>query len=100
MGIVPLALTARYPVAATLIVPSTLAWDSDPDLVGQGHGKTYAEAVATFGAHCYQTSQLQVTIAAFNRRAQRVWQQLGFETVETFQKINSHQTFIVMIATV
>ena len=67
-----------------------------PDLVGQGHGKQYAEAVADYGATRYNTQRLRVTIAAFNHRAQRVWQGLGFLPVERFVKANSEETFVVM----
>ncbi|MEM8809231.1 MAG: GNAT family N-acetyltransferase [Cyanobacteria bacterium P01_G01_bin.38] len=75
-----------------------------PDLVGQGRGKAYVLAVARYGTQRYQTRQLRVTIAAFNQRAQRVWQKLGFEPVETFEKIedgeSSGKKFIVMIGRV
>ncbi|MEM6254564.1 MAG: GNAT family protein [Cyanobacteria bacterium P01_D01_bin.156] len=68
-----------------------------PDLVGQGNGKQYVMAVAHYGVQRYQTSQLRVTIAAFNQRAQRVWHSLGFEPVETFYKTNSREQFVVMV---
>lgn len=71
-----------------------------PDLVGQGQGKRYALAVVRHGAQRYQTNQFRVTIAAFNQRAQRVWQSLGFEPVEVFYKTNSREKFIVMRGTV
>jgi [ribosomal protein S18]-alanine N-acetyltransferase len=71
-----------------------------PDLVGQGRGKYYAQAVAEYGAHQYGIQQLRVTIAGFNKRAQRVWEQLGFEQVEKFVKINSGDEFVVMACSV
>jgi ribosomal-protein-alanine N-acetyltransferase len=71
-----------------------------PDLVGQGRGKQYAQAVIEHGAHQYRTQQLlRVTIAEFNKRAQRVWAQLGFEQVEKFIKIDSGEEFVVMTRT-
>ncbi len=39
-----------------------------PDLVGQGRGKQYAQAVARYGTNLYQAKQLRVTIAKFNKR--------------------------------
>ncbi|MDY7013164.1 MAG: GNAT family N-acetyltransferase [Cyanobacteriota bacterium] len=60
-----------------------------PDLVGRKLGKQYARAVAKYGANQYTTKHLRVTIADFNKRAQRVWQQLGFEQVEKFIKIGT-----------
>ncbi|MEG4533661.1 GNAT family N-acetyltransferase [Microcoleus sp. D2_18a_D3] len=67
-----------------------------PDLVGQGRGKYYAQAVAEYGAQHYGMQQLRVTIAGFNKRAQRVWEQLGFEQVEKFVKIGSDTIFLKM----
>ena len=70
-----------------------------PDLVGQGQGKRYALAVVRHGVQHYQTNWLRVTIAAFNLRAQRLWQSLGFEPVERFYKTNSREKFIVLSGT-
>ncbi len=67
-----------------------------PDLVGQGHGKQYAAAVANYGATQYKAQRLRVTIAAFNQRAQRVWLGLGFQPVERFIKVDSEDAFVVM----
>lgn len=67
-----------------------------PDLVGRGHGKQYAQAVVSYGANQYKAQQLRVTIAEFNKRAQRVWEQLGFEQVEKFIKIGSEEEFVIM----
>jgi [ribosomal protein S18]-alanine N-acetyltransferase len=67
-----------------------------PDLVGQGRGRQYAQAVVRYGANQYGAQQLRVTIAEFNKRAQRVWEQLGFEQVEKFVKIGSEEEFVIM----
>ncbi len=71
-----------------------------PDLVGQGRGKQYAQAVIEHGATQYKVQQLRVTIAEFNKRAQQVWSQLGFEQVEKFIKISSEEEFVVMTRSV
>ena len=71
-----------------------------PDLVGQGHGKQYAQAVARYGANKLRYKQLRVTIAQFNKRAQRVWEQLGFKQVEKFIKTGSEEEFVVMTCAV
>lgn len=71
-----------------------------PDLVGQGRGKQYAQAVIEQGMSQYRVQQLRVTIAEFNKRAQRVWGQLGFKRVEKFIKIGSGEEFVVMTCTV
>jgi RimJ/RimL family protein N-acetyltransferase len=70
-----------------------------PDLVGQGRGKHYAQAVIGHGTSQYRPQQLRVTIAEFNKRAQRVWAQLGFEQVEKFIKIDNGEEFVVMTRT-
>lgn len=67
-----------------------------PDLVGQGRGKYYAQAIVEYGLQQYGIQPLRVTIASFNQRAQRVWEQLGFEQVERFEKIGSGAEFVVM----
>ncbi|MDY6939523.1 MAG: GNAT family N-acetyltransferase [Cyanobacteriota bacterium] len=67
-----------------------------PDLVGRGLGKDYARAVVGYGAKRYRAKYLRVTIARFNQRALKVWQTLGFETVEIFKKMGTQENFIVM----
>lgn len=67
-----------------------------PDLVGQGLGKHYAQAVARYGLNQSGAKQLRVTIAAFNQRAQAIWIQLGFKLREKFTKTDSEEEFVVM----
>lgn len=67
-----------------------------PDLTGQRHGELYAQAVIKYGVDQYRVQKLRVTIAKFNKRAQRVWEKLGFEQVEEFAKINSGEKFVIM----
>lgn len=71
-----------------------------PDLVGQGCGKFYALAVARYGINQYEVEQLRITVAQFNKRAQRVWQQLGFEQVEKFVKFGTKEEFVIMTCAV
>ena len=68
-----------------------------PDLTGKGRGKIYARAVVTYGTAQYDAKLLRVTIAAFNRRALRVWVQMGFDPIEKFFKTNSETEFVVML---
>jgi ribosomal-protein-alanine N-acetyltransferase len=67
-----------------------------PDLTGQGNGKHYAQAVIQYGIDHCRPQQLRVTIAVFNQRAQRLWQTLGFETVDAFVKTGSSDKFVMM----
>ncbi len=56
-----------------------------PDLTGQGLGHGFGQAVVNFACSHYAPAQLRVTIAAFNLRAQRVWQRLGFQPIAHFE---------------
>lgn len=50
-----------------------------PDLTGGRKGAEYANAVLEFADSLFKPKAFRVTIAAFNKRAMRVWQKLGFE---------------------
>lgn len=50
-----------------------------PDLTGRGKGAEYAKAVLEFADSFFKPKAFRVTIAAFNKRAIRVWQKLGFQ---------------------
>lgn len=68
-----------------------------PNLIGRGRGKEYAKAIAEYGIKKYKAKWLRVTIANFNQRARRVWEQLGFKQVEKFIKIGTEEEFVVMV---
>ena len=68
-----------------------------PDLTGQGHGSRYVNAVIDFAQRTYAPDRLRVTIAAFNHRAQRVWEKAGFQVVQSFQGGWTNMDFVVMI---
>ncbi|PSN13715.1 N-acetyltransferase [filamentous cyanobacterium CCT1] len=68
-----------------------------PDLVGQGQGKHYAQAVVKYGVNQYRTQKCQVTIAEFNKRAQRVWEQVGLKQIGKFVKTGTEEEFVIMI---
>lgn len=57
-----------------------------PDLNGRGRGGEYAGAVLRFAQVHFPQRQWRVTIAEFNQRAQRVWNKLGFEQMQTFAR--------------
>jgi RimJ/RimL family protein N-acetyltransferase len=68
-----------------------------PDLTGQGRGAVFAASVLHFARREFQPTAFRVTIAAFNQRAQRVWQKLGFHEIEQFVHIESGREFMVLI---
>ncbi len=55
-----------------------------PDRTGLGNGSRYVAAVADFAATAFQPEQMRVTISEWNKRAQRVWENAGFERTERF----------------
>ncbi|MFZ0547518.1 MAG: GNAT family N-acetyltransferase [Candidatus Promineifilaceae bacterium] len=67
-----------------------------PDLTGKGKGHTYIQAVVAYAQQQHPPA-LRVTIAEFNRRAQRVWQKNGFVQVERFARQSDGMLFLVFI---
>jgi len=55
-----------------------------PDLTGQGLGEEFVQAGLRFAREEYSPKAFRLTVATFNRRAIRVYEKAGFETVETF----------------
>jgi RimJ/RimL family protein N-acetyltransferase len=68
-----------------------------PDLTGKGRGRSYIQAVIDFALKQYTPPALRVTIAEFNRRAQRVWQKAGFVQIERFGRQSDGMLFLVFI---
>lgn len=66
-----------------------------PELTGQGVGSTVITAVLKFAHKRFQPYRYRVTIAAFNRRAQRVWERQGFQPVQTFVAEGRERPFII-----
>jgi len=55
-----------------------------PDLTGRGLGEEFVHAGLQFAREAYSPPAFRLTVATFNRRAIRVYEKAGFETVETF----------------
>lgn len=70
-----------------------------PDLTGRGKGVEYASAVLKFADTLFKSIAFRVTIAAFNKRAIRVWQKLGFEHQQSFGRESDGMQFIVLMRT-
>jgi [ribosomal protein S18]-alanine N-acetyltransferase len=71
-----------------------------PNLTGQGRGSEFARAALDHALKIYHPDFCRVTIAGINQRARRVWENLGFKMVQTFQKSNSGMEFVIMTAAV
>jgi RimJ/RimL family protein N-acetyltransferase len=68
-----------------------------PDLTGQGQGSAYVHAVLDFAQRTWTPPVYRVTIAEFNTRAQRVWEQAGFRQIQRFTSTHSGQPFLVYV---
>jgi [ribosomal protein S18]-alanine N-acetyltransferase len=55
-----------------------------PDLTGRGLGEEFLRSGLRFAREAYSPPAFRLTVATFNRRAIRVYERTGFETVETF----------------
>lgn len=67
-----------------------------PELTGRGMGAHFARDVIRKGMDLYAPKKLRVTIAAFNIRASRTWEKLGFQPVQSFTRSMDGLEFIVM----
>ncbi len=67
-----------------------------PDLTGQGKGIEYANAVLDFAENLLNPKAFRVTIAAFNKRALRLWQKLEFEHQQSFERKSDGTQFIIL----
>jgi len=57
-----------------------------PDLVGRGLGLAYVEAILDFARCELSPPSFRLTVAAFNRRAFRVYERAGFATIARFER--------------
>ena len=55
-----------------------------PDLTGRGLGSSFLDAILVFAGERFAPAVFRATVAAFNRRALRAWEKVGFQPVETF----------------
>lgn len=67
-----------------------------PDLTGRGEGMRYLGAVLAFGVERFAPALLRLTVAAFNLRAIRLYEQAGFAAVSRFRSQFAAREFIVM----
>jgi GNAT superfamily N-acetyltransferase len=67
-----------------------------PDLTGQGRGHTYVDAVLGFARRTFAPAAFRVTVAAFSRRALRVWERAEFRPVQEFARTPDGLPFVVL----
>lgn len=67
-----------------------------PDLTGKGMGTEFVKAARAFAHTHFEPTRHRVTIAAFNKRARRVWEKEGFKRVQRFKSASDGRAFVVM----
>lgn len=70
-----------------------------PDMTGQKNGALYAAAAVDFAKKKFVPKTLRVSVAAFNQRAQKVWQKLGFVVTAEFKSTFDGQQYLVLVRT-
>lgn len=68
-----------------------------PDLTGKGLGASIMEAAFEFARRNFAPKAFRATVAAFNKRALRVCEKIGYHPVQTFHSTHSGQTFIILM---
>ncbi len=68
-----------------------------PDLTGRRLGEQFLATAVTFARQTFPTQKLCVTIAAFNKRAQRLCQKAGFVEVDRFESENGRRPFLIFM---
>lgn len=70
-----------------------------PDLCGQGKGAEFLEVGMTFGNTQFDIKHFRLTVAAFNQRAIKVYERIGFKKITSFQRMLEKEgtEFYVMI---
>ncbi len=66
-----------------------------PDRTGKGQGGMFVAAVCDFAQRSFKPPALRVTIAEWNKRAQRVWQRAGFESDGRFTAMRGQLAFVI-----
>lgn len=69
-----------------------------PDLTGQGFGSSFLNLILAYARENYPVQTIRLGVAAFNLRAQKLYQKAGFHTTrEYLQETNGgHYPFIEM----
>lgn len=68
-----------------------------PQNTGRGLGGLFAGAAINFALQNFDPARLRVTIAAFNLRAQKVWERHNFVPVQRFHSLYGGRPFIVYV---
>ncbi|KAA1039998.1 GNAT family N-acetyltransferase [Macrococcus equipercicus] len=70
-----------------------------PDLTSQGYGRQLMAALMEFYRNMQQVNYFRLTVAAFNSRAVRLYERMGFQHVQQFEVVegNERLSFYIML---
>lgn len=68
-----------------------------PDLTGQGLGPSIMSAAMTFSRPLFAPRAFRVTVAAFNQRARRACEKVGYIAVQEFVAVHNGIPFVVLM---
>ncbi len=96
IGFFCIGIDARVPGGSYAGEGIDLGLGLRPDLTGQGRGHSLAEAVLERAALTSSHARFRVTVAAFNQRARRLWDRVGFEMESCFTRDEDRVAFVIM----
>jgi len=64
-----------------------------PDLTGSGKGNEFLKAGMEYAKSTYNPQEITLSVAAFNKRAIRVYEKAGFKETERFQQATNGSVF-------
>ncbi len=67
-----------------------------PDMTSQGYGSELMAVLISFYTELYRPGYFRLTVAAFNQRAVRLYQQTGFQTVKQFE-VDGMQFYVMVM---
>lgn len=65
-----------------------------PQRVGLGSGRAFVDAILAFGREAFSPGRFRVSIAAFNKRSLKTFQNMGFLEGSRFTRKNDGMTFV------
>ena len=68
-----------------------------PELTGRGFGHEFVDIVLDFAGTTFSPCAYRVTVAEFNKRALRVWEQAEFQLVDRFQRDHDKRPFVILV---
>ena len=68
-----------------------------PELTGQGRGVIFMQAIVNHAIAHLQPRKLRLTVANFNRRAFRLYEQMGFVRIDEFSDADFSVPYTILM---